>query len=508
MSQIVTGLWKLQLKIVNCLNVPIADPNGKSDPFVQVYMENQFVGMTQVKREDLNPVFNFQFPPIALATLDTTLRFEIYDEDIGKDNDLLGIVILRLDKIVDGTQTLHVEAVELKQGQLQSLVQMGHTVIRGARGPFTMTIDAHILENISLSEGFLSLPKVESLVASPPSRISFVAEEDWETLSVLQQEEIVNCVESLKQLGYSEEQVKEDVFRFLSDLHHLRRPSNESMNFPPSRAIYREDPAIKNSTKFMILNDGHFLPSLHTPIYPEYSLQFNLSEDERAFRLISFRSRYVLLSWFEWIQAAFVYWKGGMNRDQFHLQNLMEDLCEVRSNIDTTDTPGRRVEVKLDLDNSFNIKIGNKIISLDQLSSIVISVDSVRSTSIVAEVQVTGNEGTRYDSYQLSDGFRRFNIDLQNAEKVGPFDFHLEEGKEEGDEGIRQMNRVVIEGKNQNKVVDSQVLHLHKVFTQALAAGMIQDFSRGIRVPSRVLMSEIRGNDTSHVYSATLTILS
>jgi hypothetical protein len=97
--------YLLKVKITNASNVPIADPNGKSDPYVVIHMDGKILGRTQTIPKDLNPTWNYisdsSFPLISRFLI---LSFRIFDRDLKKNDDYLGVCDIHLDSIEpDGT---------------------------------------------------------------------------------------------------------------------------------------------------------------------------------------------------------------------------------------------------------------------------------------------------------------------------------------------------------------------------------------------------------------------
>ena len=67
---------------------------GQIDAFVKVYSGRTFVCATKVVSKEYNPVWNHVCPPVLLQSYGEGVRFEVFDYDRGKDDDLVGIVAL------------------------------------------------------------------------------------------------------------------------------------------------------------------------------------------------------------------------------------------------------------------------------------------------------------------------------------------------------------------------------------------------------------------------------
>jgi Ca2+-dependent lipid-binding protein len=63
-----------------------------SDPYVKIKCGSRNIGHTTVKLRCLNPVWNETFQ-IPLLHLKETLFLKVFDEDHGKEHDIMGVVI-------------------------------------------------------------------------------------------------------------------------------------------------------------------------------------------------------------------------------------------------------------------------------------------------------------------------------------------------------------------------------------------------------------------------------
>ncbi|XP_041094637.1 perforin-1-like isoform X2 [Polyodon spathula] len=91
------GLAKLTVKVIKGENL-WGDYHGQTDGFVKVILGNR-VERTSVVPENNNPSWNhyFDFGSVTL-TMATELKFEVWDEDSGWDDDLLGSCSRKLEK--------------------------------------------------------------------------------------------------------------------------------------------------------------------------------------------------------------------------------------------------------------------------------------------------------------------------------------------------------------------------------------------------------------------------
>lgn len=86
--------YSLHLRIISAKDLPAADPNGKSDPYVVIHLDEKILDRTITIPANLNPVWNYQSPtnnisltadggfPVLHRNLLLTLK--VYDRDIEK----------------------------------------------------------------------------------------------------------------------------------------------------------------------------------------------------------------------------------------------------------------------------------------------------------------------------------------------------------------------------------------------------------------------------------------
>lgn len=98
----INNMGKLQVKINKGVNLPIADSNGKSDPYCRFYIGNDDkrpVYKTEIIKKNLNPVWNESFEVEVKTRIDAKFRVEVYDYDRGVGDDRLGEAIIDLEPL-------------------------------------------------------------------------------------------------------------------------------------------------------------------------------------------------------------------------------------------------------------------------------------------------------------------------------------------------------------------------------------------------------------------------
>ena len=103
---------KLIAKILDAIDLPAMDKDGKSDPYVQVELKpSDQKKQTSIKQDSLNPRFNeafdFDLKQSDLHSKTAELVLSVWDQDFGQD-DFIGSIVLPLDvmnlpRVIDET---------------------------------------------------------------------------------------------------------------------------------------------------------------------------------------------------------------------------------------------------------------------------------------------------------------------------------------------------------------------------------------------------------------------
>merc|ERR1712137_580007 len=108
---ITRGANSLQVTVVECRNLPAADPNGKSDPYVKLSVEGHKT-KTKIVKKNLNPIFNEEFTfPVGVSSGYAVLQAEVYDWNLIGSNDYLGQCYL------------HISCLEFPLGETRTIVK-------------------------------------------------------------------------------------------------------------------------------------------------------------------------------------------------------------------------------------------------------------------------------------------------------------------------------------------------------------------------------------------------
>ncbi|XBW38821.1 hypothetical protein QEN19_004413 [Hanseniaspora menglaensis] len=103
-TETVNDTGELELDLSNAINLPSHDRNGKSDPFVNVMVNNIKVYETQVIKKTLDPTWNEKAKIYVPSRSRSNLSILVYDWDRLGNNDLLSTVVFPLSDLkTDGT---------------------------------------------------------------------------------------------------------------------------------------------------------------------------------------------------------------------------------------------------------------------------------------------------------------------------------------------------------------------------------------------------------------------
>ncbi|RCK64251.1 Tricalbin-1 [Candida viswanathii] len=88
----------LTVNVIRAEGLPSADRNGKSDPFIQVFLNTDKEPFTKTKtiKKTLDPVWNHEDTTEVANLVDSSLKLVCYDWDMANKNDLLGTAWVQL----------------------------------------------------------------------------------------------------------------------------------------------------------------------------------------------------------------------------------------------------------------------------------------------------------------------------------------------------------------------------------------------------------------------------
>lgn len=78
---------QLYVSVISAIGLPAGDSNGKSDPFVKIYLNSEQVYKTKTKKKTLEPEWNEDFDSEIDSRVQSYLRFKVVDWDFGVEQD-------------------------------------------------------------------------------------------------------------------------------------------------------------------------------------------------------------------------------------------------------------------------------------------------------------------------------------------------------------------------------------------------------------------------------------
>lgn len=95
-SESINNMGSLTTEIIKADNVPAADRSGYSDPYCNVILNGEKIFKTEKQKKTLNPVWNESFTADIISRTAADMSIEVFDWDMGSDDDFLGKVKIDL----------------------------------------------------------------------------------------------------------------------------------------------------------------------------------------------------------------------------------------------------------------------------------------------------------------------------------------------------------------------------------------------------------------------------
>ncbi|KAJ5175605.1 uncharacterized protein N7482_001482 [Penicillium canariense] len=99
----INNMGSLLVKVNSAVNLPIADRNGKSDPYCKFFIDDDIkhpIYKTEVVKKNLNPTWGESFETPVKTRIDGNFRVEVWDFDRGTGDDRLGEGLIDLESLV------------------------------------------------------------------------------------------------------------------------------------------------------------------------------------------------------------------------------------------------------------------------------------------------------------------------------------------------------------------------------------------------------------------------
>lgn len=156
------NMGEMTVDVIKATDLPAADSNGKSDPFVVFELQGEEVYRTKTHKRTLNPTFNESFEVELPCKQTCNFVANVFDWDFGNKDDHLGSCVIDCKLLQQQQQTNYEIPLDSKQGVLYLRITLSPKwVLRSKRAG-----------NSSLVEGILG--QTASIVGMPLKGISTV----------------------------------------------------------------------------------------------------------------------------------------------------------------------------------------------------------------------------------------------------------------------------------------------------------------------------------------------
>ncbi|KAK2592889.1 Tricalbin-2 [Conoideocrella luteorostrata] len=98
-SESINNMGKLRVDVLDAVELPSADRNGKSDPYCKFDLNGQEVYKTKVIKKTLNPTWNEYFEVAVPSRTGAKFNVNVYDYDFADKPDFLGAATINLDAL-------------------------------------------------------------------------------------------------------------------------------------------------------------------------------------------------------------------------------------------------------------------------------------------------------------------------------------------------------------------------------------------------------------------------
>lgn len=98
-SESINNMGKLRVDVLDAVELPSADRNGKSDPYCKFELNEQEVYKTKVIKKTLNPTWNEYFEVAVPSRTGAKFHVNVYDYDFADKPDFLGAAVINLDSL-------------------------------------------------------------------------------------------------------------------------------------------------------------------------------------------------------------------------------------------------------------------------------------------------------------------------------------------------------------------------------------------------------------------------
>ncbi|KAF3932776.1 Tricalbin-1 [Dactylella cylindrospora] len=136
----ITNMGSLRVDILDGQDLPAADRNGKSDPYVIFELNGDKVHKTEVQKKTLHPAWNETFTVEISSMVGAEFKCKVYDWDLAGDDDFLGAADIDLTKVEPFKKSVAIVPLDGKSGSIRlSFVFTPNYVIRSRHATATFS---------------------------------------------------------------------------------------------------------------------------------------------------------------------------------------------------------------------------------------------------------------------------------------------------------------------------------------------------------------------------------
>lgn len=115
----ITNMGTLRVDVLDAADLPAADRNGKSDPYVIFELNGDRVHKTEVQKKTLHPAWNEFFQVEIPSKVAADFKCKVYDWDLAGDDDFLGAADIDLRKVEPFKKSIATIPLDGKSGTLR-----------------------------------------------------------------------------------------------------------------------------------------------------------------------------------------------------------------------------------------------------------------------------------------------------------------------------------------------------------------------------------------------------
>ncbi|KAJ1430645.1 hypothetical protein B484DRAFT_479142 [Ochromonadaceae sp. CCMP2298] len=360
--------FKLQIIVHGAESLPIADYTA-SDPYVKILIGGRLEGRTKTVFRDLNPSWNELFN-VKLLHRRAVITLQVYDADVGKDDDLLGVV-----------------SINLRGISLDESVQMKYPITgMGGYGTASSKLEVSILIRKNESAIRVVPDEIKSSEVVKQQILSSIATIIQEFPTIHVPESVFNAftryiTEDTVDL-FTDSLLKDfllDIMSFSIKGAEMEKLAKEMRKDVFNRNMLR----VVNGSKIVLRDRSIYW---HPPIEKD-TLLINTSPNDSSWVSLELYNRFSIWVLVRWTCLLYDYWscKAGTAIPFWAADSPSYTFFGRASTSDGRSYSGRMV---LSLDRAFSLRAGEVDISLKNMCSVTMSADSMEPHAYILNVDV------------------------------------------------------------------------------------------------------------------------